>query len=455
LIGFLDGPAGVMKGRYKELCKEELDTYRNTGGFHLLGSGRDKIEKPDQMEAAAKVCTDLDLDGLIVIGGDDSNTNAAVLAEYFSCMGLKIKVIGVPKTIDGDLKNEDVAISFGFDTACKVYSEIIGNIMIDCASAKKYYHFIRIMGRSASHVALECALQTHPQWTFISEEVETQKYSLQDVAKKLCDIVEKRADDGKNYGVILLPEGLIEFVYDMKELIVELNELLVSGSVDGDNLGGVSAALGPQSQAVFNCLSEGFQREFLTDRDPHGNVQVSHIETEKLLIRLVETELAIRKAAGTFKGKFNGVGHFCGYEGRSALPSNFDCSYTYALGQAAAALCTGGATGMMATVSNLEQPAVNWCVGGTPLVSLMCIERRHGKDKPVIKKALVELEGMPFKTYAAVRERWARCDAFRSPGPMQFKGHYMADGATITLALEVNKGQPILVSPTADCLTVE
>lgn len=452
LLGFLDGPAGVMKGKYKELRKEELDRYRNIGGFHLLGSGRDKIEKPDQMEAAAKVCSDLQLDGLMVIGGDDSNTNAAILAEYFHGKGIATKVVGVPKTIDGDLKNEDVAISFGFDTGCKVYSELIGNIMVDCCSAKKYYHFVRLMGRSASHVTLECALQTHPQWAFISEEVAAERYSLKDVASKVADIVAERADAGKNYGVMLLPEGLIEYVHDMSALITEINEILAGSDIDPHDLELCSSKLSAASREVFESLSEGFKREFLEDRDPHGNVQVSHIETEKLLIRLVESELAKRRAAGTYKGKFNGLPHFFGYEGRCALPSNFDCTYCYSLGQAGAALVAAGATGMMATVSDLAKPAIDWTVGGTPLVSMMNLERRKGKDKPVIKKALVELEGAPFKAYASVRDHWAVYDCFRSPGPIQFKGHEFADAASITLALEINNGEPTFVSPTGDVL---
>lgn len=449
LIGFLGGPKGVMQSNYKEITMAELAKFRNQGGFHLLGSGRDKIEKPDQLHAAAKVCQDLALNGLIIIGGDDSNTNACVLAEYFLSIGIKTSVIGVPKTMDGDLKCADVPISFGFDTACKVYSEAVGNIMIDAASAKKYWHFIRLMGRSSSHVTLEVALQTHPQWAFISEEVATSKLRLRDVASIVADLVASRAAQGRNYGVILLPEGLIEHVYDFSTMIAELNDLMASG-LDPSNLDVVAAALSPGSRELFDSLSIGFQREFLEDRDPHGNVQVSHIETEKLLIRLVEAELKKRKAVGTFNGKFAGVPHFMGYEGRCSLPSNFDATYTFGLGAAAGALVGGGRTGLMATVSNLHRPASEWLVGGVPIVSMMHLEHRSGKEKPVIRKALVELEGPPMMAYRGMRTVWAQSDAYRAPGPIQFKGHDFADVATITLALELNNGNPILLRGIAD-----
>lgn len=445
LLGFLDGPRGIMEKRYKEITAEELNKFRNMGGFHLLGSGRDKIEKPEQLAQAAAACTDLELDGLIVVGGDDSNTNACVLAENFLAQGITTSVVGVPKTMDGDLKCADVPISFGFDTACKVFSELVGNIMIDSASARKYWHFVRLMGRSASHVTLEVALQTHPNWAFISEELASSKISLKDVAKKIADIVTARAATGRNYGVVLLPEGLIENVYDFAALISELNDLMASGTVDSENLDQVAAALSPESREVFNSLSVGFRKEFLGDRDPHGNVRVSQIETEKLLIRMVETELANRTAAGTYSGKFNGVGHFFGYEGRCALPSNFDSAYCFSLGAAAGALSAARKTGVMAAVSDLHLPAAEWRVGGVPLVSMMHMERRSGKQKPVIAKALVELEGQPMTAYKALREHWALHDCFRSPGPIQFKGHQWADIGSITLALEINNGDPIML----------
>ena len=451
LLGFLDGPRGIMQQRFKELTLTELEKYKNLGGFHLLGSGRDKIEKPEQLAAAAATATTLHLDGLVVIGGDDSNTNACVLAEYFLAEGIPTAVIGVPKTMDGDLKCADVPISFGFDTACKVYAEQVGNIMIDAASARKYWHFIRLMGRSSSHVTLETALQTHPQWAFVSEELAAARTSLKDVASKVADLVVARSAAGRNYGVVLLPEGLIENVYDFKAMISELNDLL-AGGLDAADLGAVAAALSPPSQELFESLSVGFQREFLEDRDPHGNVQVSHIETEKLLIRLVESELAHRQGSGAVGGvqKFNGVPHFFGYEGRAALPSNFDATYTYALGAAAGALVGAKKTGLMAAVTDLHRPAADWRVGGVPIVSMMHLEHRAGKDKPVIAKALVELGGAPMSAYRALRDHWALHDCYRSPGPIQFNGHKFADIGTITLAMEIHGGEPILLKPVSD-----
>lgn len=391
----------------------------------------------------------MQLDALVVAGGDDSNTNACVLAEHFLHQGVATTVVGVPKTMDGDLKCEDVPISFGFDTACKVFSELVGNIMIDAISAKKYWHFCRLMGRSSSHVTLEVALQTHPQYAFISEELSEERTSLRDVAKKVADLVASRAASGRNYGVILLPEGLIENVYDFATLISELNDL-IAGGLDTADLSVVAEALTPASRDLFESLSVGFQREFLEDRDPHGNVQVSHIETEKLLIRMVESELAARRAAGTFNGKFSGVGHFMGYEGRCSLPSNFDAAYTFALGAAAGALSAARKTGVMAAVSDLHKPAANWKVGGVPLVSMMHMEHRSGKDKPVIAKALVDLNGVPMAAYKALRDHWAMHDCYRSPGPIQFKGHQWADIGSITLALEVNGGEPIMLKAAPD-----
>ncbi|PRW56738.1 pyrophosphate--fructose 6-phosphate 1-phosphotransferase subunit beta [Chlorella sorokiniana] len=444
LVGFLGGPAGVMNNRYKVLTADELDGYRNQGGFHLIGSGRDKIEKADQLEAAARACAQHNLDGIVIIGGDDSNTNAAVMAEHFLAHGIKTRVVGVPKTIDGDLKNADVPISFGFDTACKVFSESIGNIAIDAMSAKKYYHFIKLMGRAASHVTLECALQTHPQVALICEEVEANRWGLKGVVRQVADVIAQRAAEGRNYGVVLIPEGLVEHVHDVSTLIAELNELLAQGvnAVDEET---IAASLTPESAEVFAQLPPGIRGELLQERDPHGNVQVSHIETEKLIIKAVATELARRKVAGTYKGKFAALAHFFGYEGRCSLPSNFDATYCNALGQAAGALVAGNQTGVMATVSELQLPASQWTVGGTPLLSMMHLERRAGRDKPVIKKALVELEGPAFKAFTAWRGQWAAKDCVRSPGPIQFDSSSFGDLACISLALERNAGVPILI----------
>ncbi|KAL4443799.1 hypothetical protein ABPG75_011536 [Micractinium tetrahymenae] len=448
LLGFLNGPRGVMQNNYKLLTPEELDSYRNQGGFHMIGSGRDAIAKPDQLVAAEKTCLEHDLDGLVVIGGDDSNTNTAVMAEYFLKQGVKTTVVGVPKTIDGDLKNTDVPCSFGFDTACKVYSEAIGNIMIDSMSAKKYYHFIRLMGRAASHVTLECALQTHPQMALICEEVAAHRWGLKDVVRQVADMVAQRAELGKNFGVVLVPEGLVEFMHDVSALIAELNEMLAKG-VNANDQCDVIAHLTQESADLFNGLTPSIRSELLEERDPHGNVQVSHIQTEKLLIKLVGQELARRKAQGTFRGKFSALSHFFGYEGRCSLPSNFDATYCNALGQAAGALVAAGQTGLMATVSNLAAPATKWTVGGTPLLSMMHLERRSGRDKPVIRKALVEIHGAAMTSYTSMRAIWAIQDWCRSPGPIQFHGH-TADMASITLALEVNEGQPCLVNEPAD-----
>ncbi|KAL4442020.1 hypothetical protein ABPG77_011281 [Micractinium sp. CCAP 211/92] len=444
LLGFLGGPRGVMQNNHKVLTPEELDSYRNLGGFHMIGSGRDAISKPEQLAAAEKTCVELELDGLVVIGGDDSNTNAAVLAEYFLKQGVKTTVVGVPKTIDGDLKNTDVACSFGFDTACKVYSEMIGNIMIDAMSAKKYYHFIRLMGRAASHVTLECALQTHPQMALICEEVAAHRWGLKDVVRQVADMVAQRAELGKNFGVVLVPEGLVEFMHDVSALIAELNEMLAKG-VNASNEADIAAHLTQESADLFDSLTPTIRAELLEERDPHGNVQVSHIQTEKLLIKLVGQELARRTAQGTFRGKFSALSHFFGYEGRCSLPSNFDATYCNALGQAAGALTSAGQTGIMATLSNLSAPASKWAVGGTPLLSMMHMERRSGRDKPVIKKALVEITGPAMTSYTSMRAIWAIQDWCRSPGPIQFQGH-TSDMASITLALEVNEGQPCLVN---------
>lgn len=447
VIGFLNGPKGIVKNSHKVLTEDEVTEYKNLGGFHMLGSGRDKIETPEDLAAAATTCEQLDLDGLVVIGGDDSNTNAAVLAEYFLGHDMKTKVVGVPKTLDGDLKSRDVPISFGFDTACKVYSEIIGNIMIDALSAKKYWHFIRLMGRAASHVTLEAALQTHPQLAFISEEIAAKRVSLGDVARIVADCVEQRASMGKNYGVVLLPEGLVEFVHDISTLISEINNLLAQG-MSPDDIPAIEAALTPESRKAFTSMSIGFQKSFLEERDPHGNVQVAHIECEKLLIRMVENELEKRKQMGTFVGKFAGIPHYLGYEGRCSLPTNFDSTYCHALGAAAGALLGAGKTGIMAAITDLHLPATKWRVGGVPLVTMMNMEWRKGKEKAVIKKALVDLDGEPMRAFKEIRKGWMIHDCYRSPGPIQFKGHEWADVATITLSLELNEGRPILLKDT-------
>jgi len=444
LYGFLNGPRGIINNVTKVLTADEISKYANLGGFHMLGSGRDKIESPEHLKAAADTCKALDLDGLVVIGGDDSNTNAAVLAEYFLASGSKTKVVGVPKTLDGDLKSPDVPISFGFDTACKVYSEVIGNIMVDALSAKKYWHFIRLMGRAASHVTLECALQTHPQIALISEEVAAKRVSLTDVAKQIADCVAQRAEAGLNYGIVLLPEGLVEFVHDIATMIAEINDILAKG-VSPEDIGKVESMMTDASRAVFSSMSIGFQKQFLEDRDPHGNVQVAHIECEKLLIGMVEHELKARGGV-----KFSGIAHYLGYEGRCSMPSNFDATYCHALGAAAAALLGAGKTGVMAAITDLEKPATEWKVGGVPIVTMMNMELRHGKQKAVIKKALVDLDGEPMKAFEAIRETWKMNDCYRSPGPIQFKGHDWADAATITLSLELAGGKPILLRDAND-----
>lgn len=432
LIGFLNGPSGIIEKKYKELNAEFLAGYRNTGGFDMIGSGRTKIETPEQFAAAEKVCRELDLDGLVIIGGDDSNTNAALLAEYFLSKDCKTSVIGVPKTIDGDLKNEHIETSFGFDTACKVYSEIIGNLERDALSAKKYWFFVKIMGRSASHVALECALQTHPNITLIGEEIEAQKKTLEQIVNQITDVINKRAAQGKNYGVVIIPEGIIEFIPEFKQLIKELNQLLAEGkNVD---------QLSEQSAHVFHMLPELIQKQLLLDRDPHGNVQVSKIETERLLIEMVKPKVP----------KLSPQPLFCGYEGRSCFPSNFDCQYCYALGQVAALLIDGGATGYMACVSDLAFPVSDWKCSGVPLVSMMHMEVRKGKSKPVIRKALVDLDGAAFEYFAAHRNKWAIEDDYRFPGPIQYFGpSELTD--VITLTLE-NESESKVASPSEDSM---
>ncbi|KAL9227174.1 hypothetical protein vseg_002898 [Gypsophila vaccaria] len=434
MYGFKGGPAGVMKCKYVELTSEFVHPYRNQGGFDMICSGRDKIETPEQFKQAQETVTKLDLDGLVIIGGDDSNTNACLLAENFRSKNLKTRVIGCPKTIDGDLKCKEVPTSFGFDTACKIYAEMIGNVMVDARSTGKYYHFIRLMGRAASHITLECALQTRPNITFIGEEVYAKKQTLKNVTDYITDIVCKRAELGLNYGVILVPEGLIDFIPEVQQLIAELNEILASGTVDEG--GEWKNKLKDQSRQLFELLPQAIRDQLLLERDPHGNVQVSKIETEKMLIQMVETELDKRRQAGTYSAQFRGQSHFYGYEGRCGLPTNFDSNYCYALGYGAAVLLHAGKTGLISSVGNLGAPVSEWTVGGTALTSLMDVERRHGKFKPVIKKAMVELEGAPFKKFASMRDDWALKNKYISPGPIQFTGP-TADRTNYTLMLEL------------------
>ncbi|CAL5223693.1 g6246 [Coccomyxa viridis] len=445
LLGFRGGPGGILAKDFMEITQDKMAAFRNQGGFHMIGSGRGKIEKAEDLQKAADVAQALRLDGLIVCGGDDSNTNAAVLAESFKSKGLHTGVVGVPKTIDGDLKNAQVATSFGFDTACKVYSEQIGNLMMDALSAKKYYHFVRLMGRAASHITLECALQTHPQAAIICEELHHSKQRLADIVRELADIVAARAKDGKNYGIILLPEGLIEHVPEIGALIQELNEVLADTGVDVSCHDSLVTKLTPANLAVFQFLPTEVRQQLLLDRDPHGNVQVARIETEKLLLQLLETELGRRAKEGAFSGKFAGLTHYFGYEGRCSMPTNFDATYCATLGYAAGALVAEGKTGLMATASCLDRACADWTVGGYPLVDMMCIERRRGKDKPVIRKALVELDGPVFGAYKELRQRWATEDAYRSPGPIQFEGP-AANAANFTLSLELCDGQPINIA---------
>ncbi|XP_030552990.1 pyrophosphate--fructose 6-phosphate 1-phosphotransferase subunit beta [Rhodamnia argentea] len=434
VYGFRGGPAGIMKCKYVELTPEYIYPYRNQGGFDMICSGRDKIETPEQFKQAEETAKKLDLDGLVVIGGDDSNTNACLLAENFRSKNMKTRVIGCPKTIDGDLKCKEVPVSFGFDTACKIYSEQIGNVMVDARSTGKYYHFVRLMGRAASHITLECALQTHPNITIIGEEVAAKKLTLKNVTDYIVDVVCKRAEFGYNYGVILIPEGLIDFIPEVQQLISELNEILAHDVVDGGGLW--KKKLNSQSLELFEFLPQAIQEQLMLERDPHGNVQVAKIETEKMLIQMVETELEKRKHEGTYKGNFKGQSHFFGYEGRCGLPTNFDSTYCYALGYAAGALLQSGKTGLISSVANLAAPVSEWTVGGTALTALMDVERRHGKFKPVIKKAMVELEGAPFKKFASMRDEWAIKNRYISPGPIQFVGP-ASDAVNRTLLLEL------------------
>ena len=433
LYGFLGGPSGLIEHKYIELTSDIIDDYRNTGGFDIIGSGRTKLEKQDQFDSGIEICNQLGIKALVIIGGDDSNTNACVLAEYYLQKQCGIQVIGCPKTIDGDLKNSQIETSFGFDTACKVYSEVIGNIMRDANSAKKYWHFIKVMGRSASHIALECGLQTQPNVCIVSEEVEAKKMTLAQIVNDIADKVAARAARGNNFGVAIIPEGLIEFIPEMNILISELNDLLAKESDVKKAVAQLSAA----SAAVYKSLPEAIAKQLTLERDPHGNVQVSLIETEKLLIEMVKKRLAAMKEEGKYNGKFSALGHFFGYEGRCAAPSNFDADYCYSLGYNAAQLIGAGKTGYMSLIKNTTKPSDSWVAAGVPITMMMNMERRHGEMKPVIRKALVELDGAPFKFFAANRDKWAIETAYVYPGPIQYFGpSEVCDQPTKTLQLE-------------------
>ena len=441
LYGFLMGPGGLVDHKYMEITDEIVAEYRNTGGFDLIGSGRTKLEKAEQFEAGLEIIRQLNIKAIVIIGGDDSNTNACVLAEYYAAKGCGVQVIGCPKTIDGDLKNEQIETSFGFDTACKTYAEVIGNIQRDANSARKYWHFIKLMGRSASHIALECALQCQPNVCIISEEVEEKNQTLDDIVSYIASVVAQRSADGNNFGTVLIPEGLIEFIPAMKALIAELNDLLstpeaAAVSAD-DQRAWILSKLTAANAAVYESLPETVARQLTMERDPHGNVQVSLIETEKLLSEMVAKKLDAWKAEGKFAGKFAAQHHFFGYEGRCAAPSNYDADYCYALGTSAAQLVANGKTGYMAIVKNTTAPAEEWIAGGVPITLMMNMERRHGEMKPVIRKALVRLDGAPFKTFAAHRDEWAKQTCFVYPGPIQYFGPTeVCDQPTITLRLE-------------------
>ncbi len=445
LYGFKGGPSGLLDNNFIVFGDEYIDQYRNTGGFDIIGSGRTKLETEEQFAVVVENCKKNGVNAIVIIGGDDSNTNAAVLAEYCAAHNTGIQVIGCPKTIDGDLKNEDIECSFGFDTATKTYSELIGNIARDANSAKKYWHFIKVMGRSASHVALECALQTQPNICLIGEEVAEKKMSLAQVADMIADSVAKRAENGMNFGIAIIPEGIVEFVPEFSVLIAEINELLAGEKTEAfnalptwnDKYAFIKAGLTEASFAVFAILPENIQQQLFLERDPHGNVQVSLIESEKLFSALVKENLAQRKKNGTFKGKFGTQHHFLGYEGRCAFPSNFDADYCYSLGYNAAMLIQYGYTGYLSKVSNLQAPADQWVAGGMPMTKMMNIERRNGKDKPVIRKALVELDGKPFQYFAARRDQWAIETCYTYPGAIQYFGpSEVCDQPTITLTLE-------------------
>ena len=443
LYGFLMGPGGFVDHKYMELTSAIIDEYRNTGGFDIIGSGRTKLETKEQFDKGLEILKELNIQALVIIGGDDSNTNAAVLAEYYKSINAGVQVIGCPKTIDGDLKNAQIETSFGFDTATKVYSEVIGNIQRDCNSAKKYYHFIKLMGRSASHIALECALQCQPNICIISEEVEAKDMTLDQVVESIANVVAARAAKGMNFGTVLIPEGLIEFIPAMKRLIAELNDLLAKNAAEfaavapAEQRQYIINNLSAENASVYASLPEGVARQLSLDRDPHGNVQVSLIETEKLLSEMVAKKLGAMKAEGKYDGKFASLHHFFGYEGRCADPSNFDADYCYALGYNAACLIRSGVTGYMSSVRNLTKPSVQWVAGGIPITMMMNMERRHGEMKPVIQKALVQLDGAPFQKFASKRDEWALNTCYIYPGPIQYFGPAeVCDQPTLTLKYE-------------------
>ena len=443
LYGFILGPGGLVDHNYMELTADIIDEYRNTGGFDIIGSGRTKLEKKDQFDKGLEILKALDIKALVIIGGDDSNTNACVLAEYYKAIGAGVQVIGCPKTIDGDLKNSEIETSFGFDTATKVYSEIIGNIERDCNSARKYWHFIKLMGRSASHVTLECALQTQPNITLIGEEVEARNQTLDDIVTYIAQAVADRAARGLNFGTVLVPEGLIEFIPAIKKLIAELNDVLAANQAEFDTVAAdnkiqyIVGKLSAANAAIFKSLPESVSRQLALERDPHGNVQVSLIETEQLLADMVGVKLAEWKKEGKYQGKYATQHHFCGYEGRCAAPSNFDADYCYSLGYNASMLIAAGKTGYMSSIKNTVAPADQWIAGGIPITMMMNMEKRNGEMKPVIRKALVELDGAPFKEFVKHREEWARETCFVYPGPIQYFGPAeVCDQPTKTLKLE-------------------
>ena len=447
LLGFKGGPSGLIDDEYVEFTDEFIDQYRNTGGFDIIGSGRTKLETVEQFKVVESVAKKHGLTAIVIIGGDDSNTNAAVLAEYFAANGSGVQVIGCPKTIDGDLKNDVIETSFGFDTACKTYSELIGNIERDANSAKKYWHFIKVMGRSASHIALECALECQPNICLIGEEVEAKRQSMMDIVNHIADVVAARAARGDNFGVVIVPEGLIEFIPEVKTLIGEINDLLAAWEAEYSSLttfdqqySFIMERLTSNSGSVFSALPVDIQKQLLMDRDPHGNVQVSRIETEKLLIMMVSKVLAERKAKGEYNGKFSALSHFFGYEGRCAFPSNFDADYCYSLGYNAFLLIANGLTGYMSVVTGLSKGPAAWQAGGIPITKMMNMERRHGEDKPVIRKALVELDGKPFRYFESQRATWEVETCFTFPGAIQYYGpEEVCDITTRTLALEQDK----------------
>ena len=443
LYGFLMGPSGLVDHKYIEITEELIADYRNTGGFDLIGSGRTKLEKVEQFEKGLEVIRELNIKAVVIIGGDDSNTNACVLAEYYAAKNYGVQVIGCPKTIDGDLKNEQIETSFGFDTATKTDSEVIGNIERDCNSARKYWHFIKLMGRSASHIALECALQTQPNICLISEEIEAKDLTLNDIVEQIASTVAYRASQGNNFGVVLIPEGLIEFIPAIGRLIQELNDLLAAHGQDYKDLDKdaqreyILSHLSEANKATFETLPEGVARQLSLDRDPHGNVQVSLIETEKLISEMVGAKLDQWAKEGKYNGKFSALHHFFGYEGRCAAPSNFDADYCYALGASAAQLIANGKTGYMAIVKNTTAGTEEWKAGGVPITMMMNMEKRNGEMKPVIRKALVDLNGKPFKAFAAHRDQWAKETCYVYPGPIQYWGPAsVCDLPTKTLALE-------------------